>query len=94
MPFGRVAEDRVRTLTIERDRTLPVRELLDRIVNSADRYARRWPTITPAELARRGLHPRVGEIAVEDMLERFVVSHAEGHVAQLAEALGRATSPS
>jgi hypothetical protein len=87
VPFGRTVADRVRVLTIERDRTLPPRELLDRIDASAERYARRLAELGPAELARRGLHPTRGETAVKDVLERFAVGHAEGHVIQLREAL-------
>ena len=88
VPFGRTATDRVRVLTIERDRTLPPRELLDRIEATVERYARRSPTLGGGDLNRRGLHPTLGEMTVAEMLERFVVSHAEGHVVQLAEALG------
>jgi Mycothiol maleylpyruvate isomerase N-terminal domain len=92
VPFGRTATDRLRVLTIERDRTLPPRELLDRVEAAAERYARRSTSLGAPELARRGLHPTLGEMTVAEILERFVVSHAEGHVVQLAETLG-APSP-
>ncbi len=88
VPFGRTATDRVRVLTIERDRTLPPAELLDRIEAGVERYARRLDQLSVADLARRGLHPTLGELSVADVLERFVVSHAEGHVGQLADTLG------
>ena len=91
-PFGRTAVDRVRVLTIERDRTLPPVELLDRITAAADRYANRLDRLTVADLARRGLHPTQGEVPIADILERFAVGHAEGHVVQLAEALGMGDS--
>lgn len=90
VPFGRTVGDPVRVLTIERDRTLPPRELLDRIAASAERYAGRLGELGPADLARRGLHPKLGELTVGEIVERFVVGHAEGHVVQLAEALGAA----
>ncbi|MEA2536063.1 MAG: hypothetical protein QOF11_297 [Chloroflexota bacterium] len=89
VPFGRTATDRLRIMTIERDRTLPPRELLDRIAAGAERHARRLATLEPAQVTRRGLHPTLGELSVAAILERFVVSHAEGHVDQLREALGR-----
>jgi hypothetical protein len=91
VPFGRTTSDRVRVMTIERDRTLPPRELVDRIAATTERYARRLETLGSAELARRGLHPTLGELDVGKILERFVVGHAEGHVEQLAEALGART---
>lgn len=88
VPFGRTAEDRLRILTIERDRTLPPRELLDRIDTSTARYASRFAALSAAELARRGLHPTLGQKTVVEMLERFVVGHAEGHLVQLDDTLG------
>lgn len=87
VPFGRNTADRVRVLTIERDRTLPPRELLDRISATAERYVRRFGELSAEDLDRRGLHPTGGEMQVSDILERFVVSHAEGHVDQLTAAL-------
>jgi DinB family protein len=94
VPFGRTVADRVRVLTIERDRTLPPRDLLDRIDATAERYARRFATLSPEKQSRRGLHPTSGEMTVAEILERFVVGHAEGHVVQLAETLGRGTGAS
>jgi hypothetical protein len=91
-PFGRIVTDRIRVLSIERDRTLPPAELLDRIVSAVDRYARRLERMTPTDLARRGLHPTQGELSVADMIERFALSHAEGHVTQLSATLGSSAS--
>jgi len=92
VPFGRTATDRLRVQTIERDRTLPPAELLDRIDAAVERYARRLDGLTTADLGRLGLHPSIGEMSVGDILERFVTSHAEGHVVQLSETLG-STAP-
>ncbi|MDP9482696.1 MAG: DinB family protein [Chloroflexota bacterium] len=94
VPFGRTVADRMRVLAIERDRSLPPRELLDRIGAVAERYARRIAAMGPGDLARRGLHPTLGELTVAEILERFVIGHAEGHVVQLDEALGSATGAS
>jgi len=91
VPFGRVATDPLRGLTIERDRTLPVGELLSRIQSSVNRYALRLPELTSAEWGRRGLHPRLGEMTVAEMLERFVASHIDEHAEQLRAALGGRT---
>ena len=87
VPFGRLATDHVRILTIERDRTLPPGELLERIAAATDRYERLLATLGPAELARRGSHPVRGELSIDEILERFVVGHAEEHVVQLAATL-------
>ena len=85
--FGRVEGDTLRVGLIGRDRSFPVRELVDRIEASADRVARRLESLTDEDAARRGLHPTRGPMAVSDMLEPFLVGHIEGHVRQLREIL-------
>jgi DinB superfamily len=87
VPFGRIASDPLRTLTIERDRSLPSGELINRIQSTVARYAARLPGLSAADWNRRGLHPRVGEMTVAAMLERFVVTHLEEHATQLTEAV-------
>jgi hypothetical protein len=83
VPFGRVATDTVRLAVLERDRSLPPRELYDRTTSALGRLGRRWATLTAADLARRGLHPRLGEMTVAAVADRFVVSHLTEHVVQL-----------
>jgi hypothetical protein len=83
VPFGRTASDPVRIALVERDRSVPPRELYDRIEDALRRFDKRWRTLTPADLARRGLHPTRGEITVAAMPERFIVGHLEDHVRQL-----------
>jgi len=85
VPFGRVATDTLRLGIIERDRSLPPRELYDRTISALERLQRRWPTLTEADLARVGLHPRLGEMTVETMADRFIVSHLAEHVVQLRD---------
>jgi hypothetical protein len=87
VPFGRIATDPLRTLTIERDRSLPSGELINRIQSTVARYAARLPGLSAADWDKRGLHPRLGEMAVRAMLERFVVGHLEEHAAQLTASL-------
>ena len=92
VPFGRLATDTQRLGILERDRSLPPRELYDRTFSNLDRLRRRWPTLTPADLARVGLHPRLGEMTVGAIPDRFIVGHVADHVVQLEELLGgRAT---
>ncbi len=88
VPFGRVANDPVRLAILERDRSLPPRELYDRTTDSLDRLGRRWRSLTPAERSRRGLHPRLGEMTVAEIAPRFVVGHLAEHVVQLERLIG------
>ena len=67
MPFGRLATDTLRSGVLERDRTLPLRELFDRIDTSIGRWERRSTeaAANPAGGASIGLHPRLGEMTAD-----------------------------
>ena len=86
-PFGRVSTDAIRIDVIERDRTLPARELFDRIDATLGRLERRLSQLTEAQAGRRGIHATRGEMTITELLERFVVGHLEDHAAQLEDAL-------
>jgi hypothetical protein len=87
VPFGRTAEDTLRLGVIERDRSLPLRVLFGRIDEGLATWAERLPTLTPEQQARIGVHPRLGEMPAAAMLDRFVIGHAEDHIAQLNDIL-------
>ena len=87
-PFGRLATDQLRAGVLERDRTLPLRELFDRIDSSIARWERRTSAGTEAEGAAVGLHPLLGEMTANQVRGRFVITHLEEHVAQLEALLG------
>ena len=82
VPFGRVATDVVRIGIIGRDRTVPLRELFARVGADSSRFAARMRELGDADVARQGLHPRLGVMTVGDLLERFVTGHLEDHVTQ------------
>jgi len=86
-PIGRVATDPLRTGVIGRDRTLPWRELFARVASDGARMSARMRELTEDEAARVGVHPRLGEMTVTALFERFVVSHIEEHIVQLREIL-------
>ena len=88
-PFGRVASDAMRIGILERDRTLPLRELFDRIDDGLVRWERRLADVTARERGAVGLHPRLGEMTADQVCDRFVITHLEEHVAQLEEILAR-----
>ena len=87
VPFGRIATDEVRIGVVGRDRSLPPRELYDRIDDALTRFDRRWRELTPADLGRRGLHPSRGELTVSAMPDRFIVGHLADHVTQIESIL-------
>ena len=90
VPFGRTADDDVRSAIIGRDRSLPVAELLGWIESDGGRLEGRLRALTDADLATRGRHPIRGEMTVRDLVQRFVVAHLHEHVEQLRPLLARA----
>jgi len=91
VPFGRLQVDQLRIGIIERDRTLPIQYLFDRIDIGFRAWEDRLATLTNAERASRGVHPRYGEVVAEEILERHVLEHAEEHVTQLTDILAART---
>ena len=87
VPFGRIADDASRIGLIERDRSLPLRVLFDRVDGALSAWMARLPTLTATDLERIGLHPRLGEMAVGMMAGRFILGHTEEHIAQLESIL-------
>jgi hypothetical protein len=79
VPFGRVATDEIRVAIIERDRSLPLRELFARIEVSAGRVAERLRELDDTETDAVGAHPRLGPMTVGQIAERFVCDHLEEH---------------
>lgn len=88
VPFGRISDDPVRLAIIGRDRTIPIRELLTRVSADARRVGARMRELEAAGAGKRtGLHPRLGEMSLPTIGERFLTTHATEHVAQLREIL-------
>jgi hypothetical protein len=83
VPFGRISTDPGRIGRIGRDRELPTAELFDRIGGEARRLVSRIGSLSATDAAREGLHPRLGEMTVGRIVERFLVGHLEEHVEQL-----------
>jgi hypothetical protein len=91
VPFGRLQTDSFRIGLIERDRDLPISLLFARIDAGFREWADRIPTLTDAQRAKRGLHPRLGDVEADRILQRHILEHAEEHVAQLSETLADRT---
>jgi hypothetical protein len=83
VPFGRISTDPGRIGRIGRDRELPTAELFDRIGAEARRLVSKIGSLSATDADRQGLHPRLGEMTVGRVVERFLVGHLEEHVEQL-----------
>jgi hypothetical protein len=82
-PFGRVSGDALRIGVLGRDRTLPLRELFDRIDAGIGRWERRLTASRAGDDGFAGLHPRLGEMTAGELRDRFVTTHLEEHLEQL-----------
>jgi len=82
-PFGRNTGDAMRVGILERDRTVPLRELFARIDAGIGRWEARLAEAAPGEDDAVGLHPRLGEITANALVGRMVLAHLEEHLAQL-----------
>ncbi|HEX5040582.1 MAG TPA: DinB family protein [Candidatus Limnocylindria bacterium] len=88
VPFGRVKTDPLRVEAIERDRHTDPSALLQRVRGSLAEVTDAARSLPPEAWAIRGMHPTLGEMNVERIFDRFIVSHLEEHADQL-DALAR-----
>ncbi len=88
VPFGRVAADAVRVGILERDRTVPLRELFERIDAGIERWERRLAGSPPGEGSAVGLHPSRGEMTADGLRDRMILDHLAEHIEQLERILG------
>jgi DinB superfamily len=86
-PFGRTGDDPLRLGVLERDRTLPPRELFARIDAGAERLAKRLEELGETQGGRLGVHRTVGELTIGGIAARFVADHLEEHDRQLRSQL-------
>jgi hypothetical protein len=89
-PFGRTKEDPGRLSGIELGRHEAVRQLTERVNVGVDDLKRYLATLTSPEWNAVGHHVVRGDMDVEAIVGRFVVSHLEEHAEQL-EALTKAS---
>jgi hypothetical protein len=83
VPFGRTKEDAARIEGIETGRSVPIAELMRRVHEEIEVTRRYLPTLSPAQWASVGLHPRRDEMTVPQIVEKFTVDHLEEHADQL-----------
>ena len=83
VPFGRTTEDAGRIEGIETGRSVPIPELMEQVHDGIEVTRRYLPTLTEAQWASVGLHPRRGEMTIPQMVQRFTIDHLEEHADQL-----------
>jgi len=83
VPFGRVKTDADRIAAIERDRHTDPAALLERVRTSLARVGDATRGWSADAWRRQGIHPTLGTMTVERLVERFIVAHLEEHADQL-----------
>lgn len=83
VPFGRVKTDAGRLAAIERDRTTDRAELADRVREGVAAVRVRLATLADEAWAAEGVHPTLGVMSLERIVEEFLVGHLEEHATQL-----------
>ena len=83
IPFGRMKTDASRTEPIERERRTAPAELLRRATAKLDELSTTMAALPGDAWAAAGMHPTLGEMGLEAIVERFVLSHLEEHADQL-----------
>ncbi len=83
VPFGRTKRDPERIGAIERNRHQPVSELWGHTRTDIAALRVFLATIGPDQWGISGLHPTLGAMTVDELVERFLVGHLEEHADQL-----------
>ncbi|MBV8300759.1 MAG: DinB family protein [Candidatus Dormibacteraeota bacterium] len=85
VPFGRTKVDEGRITAIERDRRQPVAVLWSETHSGIERLRHMLAALDSAAWDTRGLHPSLGVMRMERVVEEFLVGHLEQHADQLDE---------
>jgi threonine dehydratase len=88
VPFGRTKANPQRGEAIERDRGLSTDVLLRRITDQIDALGQTLEALPADAWQARGLHSRLGEMTMPEIMERFLVGHLEEHAEQLDRLAG------
>ncbi|MDQ3810400.1 MAG: DinB family protein [Chloroflexota bacterium] len=88
-PFGRTQDDPDRIAAVRQHARDDLRELAAGVRASLDRAAAVLGAIPEPGWQRTGRHARRGEMSVTQIVEQFLVEHAEEHGQQLAAVLAR-----
>jgi len=83
IPFGRLKTDPGRTGPIEQERRTAPTVLLQRVTAQIEELAAALSALPDDAWTALGKHPTLGEMTIEAIVERMVLSHLEEHADQL-----------
>jgi hypothetical protein len=85
VPFGRTSADPGRLAAIERDRAQPVSVLWSDAHAGIEQLRSHLLRLGTEEWSARGVHPTLGVMDADRIVEEFLVGHLEQHADQLDE---------
>lgn len=85
--FGRTLESPERLAAVDPNTLRDPEELMRLFGIEVQTAANAIRQFTPAERVKKGIHIRRGEMTVDDILDQFILTHAEEHVEQVRTAL-------
>ena len=85
VPFGRTSADPGRVGAIEAGRHEPPTEQMARLAGALALLRTYLVGLTDGQWSARGVHARLGEMTVSQIVERFIVGHLEEHADQLGK---------
>lgn len=85
--FGRTLDAPERLAGVEQATTRDPDELLRLLNHEVQGAAKVIRHLSPGERGKTGIHLRQGEMTVAEVVEQFIVAHAEDHLAQIRAAL-------
>jgi hypothetical protein len=87
LAFGRIKSDPGRIAAIEAGRSNPPAEQWRSVNESLVEFKSFLGKLDEDAMAKQGMHPRLGPISIQRIIEEMVVGHLEQHADQL-EGLG------
>jgi alkanesulfonate monooxygenase SsuD/methylene tetrahydromethanopterin reductase-like flavin-dependent oxidoreductase (luciferase family) len=93
VPFGRVKTDPDRLARIEQGRSVPLNELWDGTREELGHLKGFLTDLSDEDWRRHGLHPTLGDMDMQRIVERFLVGHLEEHAEQLESLTDPPTPP-
>ena len=87
--FGRTLDAPERLAGVESATTRDADELLGQLKEAVEAAAKDIRHMSEVEQGKTGIHVRQGTMTVADVVEQFIIGHAEAHVVQVQEALKR-----
>lgn len=87
-PFGRTLDSPERLEGVERGAVTDPGDILRQLREQVRAAAKTIRGLSPEEREKAGIHARRGLMKVDELIETFVVAHAEDHLAQVRAALG------